>query len=72
MPRLPTEEAAMPTLTYDRGHNSHDFTMADLESCEGLEVVQDQTGKVWVNVNGKCLFRAGYAAHFSVENKKKK
>lgn len=62
----------MPIMTYDRGHNSHDFSIIDLESCEGLEVVRDQTGKVWVNVNGKCLFRARYAANFVVEDKKKK
>lgn len=62
----------MPTATHDRGHNSHDFNMVDLESCEELEVIRDGTGKVWVNVNGKCLFRAGYAANFSTEDKYKR
>ena len=61
----------MPTMTYDRSHGTNDFEMLDLITAEGLELKIDPTGKVWVNVNGKCLFRAGYVSHITIEDNRK-
>ncbi len=37
-----------------------DATMVDLLEQEVIELQVDETGKVWVNVDGKCVCRIGY------------
>jgi len=44
-------------MAKDRSHLTQDFEFVDLQSVEELEVDIDHTGKVWVNLNGKCLLR---------------
>lgn len=60
----------MPTTTYDRSHNTHDFDMVDLHTVEEVEVSIDDTGKLWINVNGKCLLRVGKPARITIEDKR--
>lgn len=43
----------------DRGPLTHDFDLLDLHTAAAIELRIDTTGKVWFNVNDKCLFRAG-------------
>ena len=57
----------------DRGPMTHDFELLDLPSCAAIELHMDPTGKVWFNVNGKCLFRAGDVVSIEItDNRKRK
>lgn len=42
--------------------------MKDLLNADEVEVIVDQFGKVWVNVDGQCVLRVGKAASFVVED----
>lgn len=35
--------------------------MLDLENADAVEFMVDTTGKVWLNVDGKCVVRIGHA-----------
>lgn len=50
----------------DRGPLTHDFEILDLPTCMAVELHMDSTGKVWFNVNGKCLFRAGAVGRIEI------
>lgn len=40
--------------------------MIDLEKATIIDLTCDETGKVWVNVDGKCLVRIGKVQHVSL------
>lgn len=42
--------------------------MVDLSESEVVEVSRDDTGKVWVNVDGVCVCRIGRTVHLRVED----
>lgn len=54
----------MPVTTYDRSATTQDFEMIDLLRAEELEVISTKDGKVWINLNGKCLLRIGKVKEF--------
>ena len=37
---------------------------------DGVEISTDQSGKLWVNVDGRCVFRAGHAGSVTFESKR--
>lgn len=41
----------------DRSKNTQDFELVDLLGAEEVEVLISQKGRLWINVNGKCLLR---------------
>ena len=57
----------MPTTTYDRGKDTDDFEMLDLREASQVQIRTDRNGKVWVNLNGKCLLRVGHAYDIVME-----
>jgi hypothetical protein len=47
-----------------------EWTMADIrESIHGVDITIDQTGKLWVNVDGRCALRIGLVTHLDMEVK---
>lgn len=50
----------MSTTTYDRSRLTLDFEMIDLKEAAQVEMIRDRNGKVWINLNGKCLLRVGH------------
>jgi len=40
----------------------------DQESAKHIELVVDQFGKVWVNLDGICVVRVGHVTHIEIEN----
>jgi hypothetical protein len=40
--------------------------MTDLLDATIIDLTIDETGKIWVNVDGKCLVRIGKAKHVSL------
>jgi hypothetical protein len=57
----------------DRSPLTHDFDLLDLHMVEAIELTIDHTGKVWFNVNNKCLFRAGSVRRIVIiDNRKSK
>lgn len=64
---IPNIEAALQAA-YDAGRaDLAGRDLVDVLDCEGVELAHDGTGKVWVNVDGRCIFRAGHAAAIVVE-----
>lgn len=61
----------MPTTTYDRSPLTLDFEMVDLRDVMVVDIVVDETNKLWVNVNGKCLLRVGKALNLTLSIKGK-
>lgn len=43
------------------------FAMQDIVSANVVELTIDETGKLWLNVDGKCGFRIGEVTSFVVE-----
>jgi hypothetical protein len=41
----------------DRSKNTQDFEHVDLLAAEVVEILINHQGKLWINVNGKCLLR---------------
>lgn len=56
----------------DRGLLTHDFNCLDLRVVEAIELRVDTTGKVWFNVNNKCLFRAGTVRTIEINDERPK
>lgn len=42
----------------DRSSLTHDFEQLDAVEIEAIELHCADDGRVWFNVNGKCMFRA--------------
>lgn len=49
---------------------TRDIEMLDLLSCEGIELCSDGNGKVWINLDGRCIIRIGKADLVTVEMKR--
>jgi hypothetical protein len=56
----------------DRGPLTHDFDCLDLHTVVAIELRIDQTGKIWFNVNDKCLFRAGAVDSIQINDERKR
>lgn len=41
--------------------------MLDLTNCKSISLEVDRTGKLWVNVDGKCAVRVGKAENVSID-----
>lgn len=62
----------MSSVTPDRTPLTHDFDLLDLHTVEAIELNIDTAGKVWFNVNNKCLFRAGSVRRIEISDRRKK
>lgn len=61
----------MPKLVFDRSPNTQDFEMLDLRDIQGLEIIVSPQGKVWINLNGKCLLRCTYVSNLTIQDARK-
>jgi hypothetical protein len=43
-----------------------DDDVVDLWAANHVEILIDQTGKLWVNVNGRCRLRTGHVSQFDI------
>jgi hypothetical protein len=41
--------------------------MTDLQEVNTVEISVDQTGKLWINIDGKCALRIGHCAEVKFE-----
>lgn len=55
----------------DRSSMTHDFDLLDLQTAEAIELSISEDGKVWFNVNNKCLFRAASVNRIEIEDKRR-
>lgn len=46
--------------------------MIDLLNCKQIEFIVDSTGKVWVNLDGRCVVRVGKPEDIHIEDKREK
>lgn len=53
---------------YDAGRDDISTRdMLDMREAAEVELLSDHSGKVWLNVDGRCMFRAGKADHVKID-----
>jgi hypothetical protein len=42
--------------------------MIDQLTCKEIEIIVDNTNKVWINLDGRCVVRIGEAKHITMDD----
>lgn len=45
------------------------FNLLDLREALAVEIVRDETNKLWINLNGKCLLRIGKLKYLEFQDR---
>lgn len=70
VPALPPTDLLAEALqaAYDAGRNDlNGRDMIDTLDAGAVEFLSDHSGKVWLNVDGRCVFRAGHTESVKVD-----